>query len=89
MNKYKICGDDSGHDYIVDTKEVDDFYLWVEGMENDDDEAYEKEAYWDAKRIDGDFFITGYIMDGEHYPKLTTKDLTDLINEKIMEQNND
>lgn len=51
--RYKICGDDSGHDYFVPLDQVDTFYLWVESSTSD--LSTYKGPSFDAYRIDGRF----------------------------------
>jgi hypothetical protein len=54
--RYRICSDNDGHEYYIKVQHVDDFYKWVEYVENDcvrpDDGDYE------GFRIDGRFTFT-------------------------------
>jgi hypothetical protein len=35
--RYKLIGDNDGHDYIIPTEQEDLFYRWVDAMESDEE----------------------------------------------------
>lgn len=52
--RYKLCSDDSGHEYFVPIDKVDEFYAWVE-------DVYTEKEYsvdFEDNRIDGRFTFT-------------------------------
>lgn len=55
VQRYKICGDNSGHEYFVPVEQVDAFYKWVESTE---DIAEYIGPDFDDNRIDGAFTFT-------------------------------
>lgn len=52
--RFRICSDDSGHDYFIPVGHVRDFEAWVEATENGGDTDLD----FDANRIDGRFTFT-------------------------------
>jgi hypothetical protein len=58
QKRYKICGDDSGHEYFIPVDEVDDFYRWVEMMEGGISSDNYRGLDYDINRIDGRFTFT-------------------------------
>jgi hypothetical protein len=56
--RYRICGDNSGHEYFIKVEDVDAFYQWVESTE-DEEIALEYEGPdFEENRIDGRFTFT-------------------------------
>jgi hypothetical protein len=57
--RYRIMGDESGHDYFIPIEKEEDFRRWVEWTENDgdSDSGYIGEEFED-NRIDGRFTFT-------------------------------
>lgn len=55
--RYKICGDNSGHEYFIRVQDVDIFYKWVDSFEFDFNGEYEGPDF-DDNRIDGTFTFT-------------------------------
>ena len=55
--RYRIIGDESGHEYFIKVEDEELFYTWVEATE-----AYEYIGYegpdFDENRIDGRFTFT-------------------------------
>ena len=56
VQRYKICGDDSGHEYFIPVEQVDEFYAWVESTEDYVNHWEGRE--FDDNRIDGTFTFT-------------------------------
>ncbi len=54
--RYKICGDDSGHRYFIPVEQEQNFYLWVESF-TADLSTYDGPSF-DKNRIDGRFTFT-------------------------------
>ncbi|VVB52912.1 Uncharacterised protein [uncultured archaeon] len=56
--RYKICGDNSGHEYYIKTQDVEKFYEWVESTEDEDKAEMYTGPDFDEFRIDGNFTFT-------------------------------
>ena len=56
--RYKICADDSGHDYYIPVEQVDEFYEWVRSFEDEDHQESYSGREFDNNRIDGTFTFT-------------------------------
>jgi hypothetical protein len=54
--RYRICGDDSGHEYYIPVEQEEEFYAWVQSTENGDEDWNGRE--FDENRIDGTFTFT-------------------------------
>ena len=55
--RFRICSDESGHDYFIPVELVDQFYAWVESCEDDTESGYDGPGF-DDHRIDGRFTFT-------------------------------
>ena len=55
--RYRIMGDESGHEYYVPVELEGQFDAWVKSFEEDDEGGYDGPGF-DENRIDGRFTFT-------------------------------
>jgi hypothetical protein len=55
--RYRICGDDSGHEYFVPVDQEELFESWVASFNDGEEFEYEGPDF-EANRIDGRFTFT-------------------------------